>query len=549
MTQCLDEGSLRAYMDSALSHEEHETAASHLAGCGHCREKLAQVRASALQVGALMPHPTVAPDAQFALARLLTTGAQPGSQTPTSFSARTARAKPWTHMFGQGRTRVAAAGFALGLAVVLVLGLSSYLGSPQVSTPGSVALMPMPKGESFVPPGKVRHITIVHTYTRQGQTEGSFNGSFTEEVWLANGKSHLLMKNTSSLSSTTWIEEDAVYKYNPQLTPQRDDTVYKYPYAPQELALYVPNDFGYLMTLPNARVMGDDTLDGRAVTVIESFGDKGTATPQPNWEERSVRDYKLWVDKETFQVLQRRHTTTFTAGRRNGTVETQTFRVSANELEDASQYPTGFFSFVLPEGAKVVEAPSPFIGASLNLPAPVPTPLVGQGGDPNTNPEAPGSKSVKVGDVAPDFEVQNVQTGQPIKLSSLQGKPVALTFWGTWCPPCRTILPTMQDSYAKWQGKVEFLSVSLGPHDTVEAVKSFVNQNGYAWTFAHGPMAYLSDTPTCCAYDPDSEVSGPYDIHAIPITYFIDKDGVVRATHLGPPSAEQLEEYLSKIQP
>lgn len=281
-------------------------------------------------------------------------------QTQPQFATRKALSK--LRLFEQGRARLAFVGAALGMAVVLVFGFASYLGNP-ISTatkpgntytkPGEASLMSKPGDESFVPPGMVRRITINHIFSSPGKQDGSL----IEEVWLTNGPSHLLMKSIfTTISATTWIEDGAVYKYNPEIMPQPNNTVYKYPYNAVYLELYVPKDLDYWLALPNARIVGDDTLDGRAVTVVESTGDKSAATPQPNWEERSVADYKLWVDKETLQVLQRVHTTTFTAGRRTGTVETQTFRVSANQLEDAGQYPAGFFSFELPEGANVVDA-------------------------------------------------------------------------------------------------------------------------------------------------------------------------------------------------
>src|SRR5262249_4169544 len=40
-----------------------------------------------------------------------------------------------------------------------------------------------------------------------------------------------------------------------------------------------------------------------------------------------------------------------------------------------------------------------------------------------------------VGSLAPDFELPDVTTGRPVRLSSLRGRPVWVNFWATWCPP------------------------------------------------------------------------------------------------------------------
>ena len=59
---------------------------------------------------------------------------------------------------------------------------------------------------------------------------------------------------------------------------------------------------------------------------------------------------------------------------------------------------------------------------------------------------------IKVGNPAPDFELQNTD-GQTISLSSLRGKPVLLNFWKTSCYPCRLEMPFLQAIYNEWSDK------------------------------------------------------------------------------------------------
>jgi thiol-disulfide isomerase/thioredoxin len=134
--------------------------------------------------------------------------------------------------------------------------------------------------------------------------------------------------------------------------------------------------------------------------------------------------------------------------------------------------------------------------------------------------------------LAPDFELVDVRTNRTLKLSDLRGKPVFLNFWGTWCPPCRAEMPEMQKFYNQHKGQLEMIGISMGPRDTPDMVRSFVDQYSYTWTFIH---------------DADYSVATTYRIQAVPTSYFLNSDGVIKAVNIGPMDAPKMEEYLRKI--
>ncbi|HEU5323256.1 MAG TPA: TlpA disulfide reductase family protein, partial [Methylomirabilota bacterium] len=66
------------------------------------------------------------------------------------------------------------------------------------------------------------------------------------------------------------------------------------------------------------------------------------------------------------------------------------------------------------------------------------------------------SPSTDVGRAAPDFLLQTLDGGE-LRLSDLQGKPVLVNFWASWCAPCREEMPEIVRAYEA--GKAEGLVV------------------------------------------------------------------------------------------
>ncbi|GAB1456504.1 MAG: TlpA disulfide reductase family protein [Spirochaetia bacterium] len=116
----------------------------------------------------------------------------------------------------------------------------------------------------------------------------------------------------------------------------------------------------------------------------------------------------------------------------------------------------------------------------------------------------------------PPFVVKNL-SGQDVALASLAGKVVLLNFWATWCPPCRTEMPSIQVLHTKLDGKAfEVMAVSVA--EKPSTVKDFLKSNPYDF-----PM-YL---------DEDGSVSAPFAGRGIPTTFLLDKQGRAIAGFIG----------------
>jgi cytochrome c biogenesis protein CcmG/thiol:disulfide interchange protein DsbE len=129
------------------------------------------------------------------------------------------------------------------------------------------------------------------------------------------------------------------------------------------------------------------------------------------------------------------------------------------------------------------------------------------------------------GFLAPDFALQNTQ-GQIIRLSDLRGKPVLINLWASWCPPCQAEMPAMQKTYEIYAGQgFTILAVNTTYQDEKTAALAFVTQRGLTFPIL---------------FDLDGSVSRTYQVHSMPTSFFIDRQGVIRRVVIGGPMAAGL---------
>jgi thiol-disulfide isomerase/thioredoxin len=132
---------------------------------------------------------------------------------------------------------------------------------------------------------------------------------------------------------------------------------------------------------------------------------------------------------------------------------------------------------------------------------------------------------------APAFKL-SARGGKTIDLAQFKGQVVMINFWASWCGPCRTEMPILEDIYKKYKPMgFTMLAVNVEP-DTAAAE---------AW------LAKLSKPVTFpVAFDTDSKVSKLYKVPGMPTTVFVDRKGNVRVLHKGyKPGDENV--YLTQI--
>jgi len=139
----------------------------------------------------------------------------------------------------------------------------------------------------------------------------------------------------------------------------------------------------------------------------------------------------------------------------------------------------------------------------------------------------------QAGNLAPDFALQDLD-GQTVTLSSLRGSPIMLNFWATWCGYCVWEMPYIQQIYEERQD-MGLVILAINKRETHAKAQEFMERNSLSFT---------------ALLDTDGAISLKYNVGGIPVTFFIDKDGIIQAIRYGAfQSAAQIESYLDKIIP
>lgn len=112
---------------------------------------------------------------------------------------------------------------------------------------------------------------------------------------------------------------------------------------------------------------------------------------------------------------------------------------------------------------------------------------------------------------APELNVPDL-SGEIHQISDYSGKTVVVSFWATWCPPCRKEMPTLANLSRQLDpDRFAVLAVNVG--DREDKVKSFLDQ------IDHVGLPVLLDMK--------SELPSKWFIRGLPVTYVLDGSGQV----------------------
>ncbi|MGM0574891.1 MAG: TlpA family protein disulfide reductase [Myxococcota bacterium] len=140
-----------------------------------------------------------------------------------------------------------------------------------------------------------------------------------------------------------------------------------------------------------------------------------------------------------------------------------------------------------------------------------------------------GGGTLPVGEPAPAFRLEELETGETLSLEDLRGRPVVLNFWATWCNPCMRELPGLERLHRESEGRFHVVTVNGQPPAVVLRA---LRRRDLALPVLH---------------DPAGRVQAAYHVERIPMTVLLDAEGRVVHDFTGEADMDILRDHMERL--
>ena len=136
---------------------------------------------------------------------------------------------------------------------------------------------------------------------------------------------------------------------------------------------------------------------------------------------------------------------------------------------------------------------------------------------------------VTTGDAVPTFRLRTL-AGAPVNTADYAGRPYVVSFWASWCGPCRKEMPLLNAAWAKRDGDLPVVGVTF--QDPESESKKFVAKYGIDFPIAP---------------DDGYRIAKAFGVINVPTTFFVGADGKVVERVAGEGKVKDLEAALSRL--
>ncbi|HOW74566.1 MAG TPA: TlpA disulfide reductase family protein [Candidatus Competibacteraceae bacterium] len=142
--------------------------------------------------------------------------------------------------------------------------------------------------------------------------------------------------------------------------------------------------------------------------------------------------------------------------------------------------------------------------------------------------ELPATKS---GAPAPAFTLERLDGASVRFPEQYQGQVVVLRFWADWCPYCHSEMQALEPVYRQYRDR-GLVILAVNVMQPLETVQKFVQEIGISYE---------------TLLDRQGEVMRRYQVMGLPMTYIIDRQGIVRARIIGESTPEVFTQAISSL--
>lgn len=139
------------------------------------------------------------------------------------------------------------------------------------------------------------------------------------------------------------------------------------------------------------------------------------------------------------------------------------------------------------------------------------------------------SASLSAQKILPSVEIKTLE-GQSVNIQEYaeNGKITIISFWATWCKPCKKELDTIHEVYEDWVAdyEVELVAITIDTRRDLGKVKPLIEEKGWEYTI-------LSDSK--------GDLKNALNFQTVPQTFLLDQEGNIVYTHSGYKTGDEVE--------